>query len=72
MNGSSTLPLMTEIILLTIIFCRGFSVPYPDFNTKHQCRNFEKILKWGMDNAVHIPRNHVHRFGDVIDLVNPP
>ncbi|KAF9554911.1 hypothetical protein CPC08DRAFT_821399 [Agrocybe pediades] len=61
-----------DVGMLTYEWVKGFSVPYPDFNTQHQCRNFEKILKWGMDNAVHIPRNHVHRLPDTIDLPTPP
>ena len=53
-------------------FFRGYSEPYPDFNTKHQCRNFEKILAWANTTALHIPRDHVLRFEDEVDLVDRP
>jgi hypothetical protein len=53
-------------------YCRGISQPYPDFNTPHQCVNFEKVLEWGYQNAIHVPRDHVSRFGNVIDLPKAP
>ena len=53
-------------------FFRGFGEPYPDVNTKHQCRNFEKILTWADENALHVPRDHVLRFGDEVDLAGRP
>jgi len=51
---------------------RGINEPYPDFNTKHQCRNFEKILAWADANALHVRRDHVLRFGNEVDLVDRP
>ncbi|KAF9560661.1 hypothetical protein CPC08DRAFT_707948 [Agrocybe pediades] len=61
-----------DVGMITYEWVKGVSVPYPDFNTQHQCRNFEKILKWGMDNAVHIPTTHVHRLPGTINLTTPP
>ncbi|KAF8813235.1 hypothetical protein BYT27DRAFT_7335163 [Phlegmacium glaucopus] len=61
-----------DVGMITYEWVRGFSVPYPDFNTRHQCRNLEKILAWGNQNAVHIPRSHVSRFGHEVDLSKAP
>ena len=52
--------------------CRGFSEPYPNFNTLHQCRNVEKVIEWGKRNAVHILMDHVSRFGNEVDLPEAP
>ena len=51
---------------------RGFSGPYPNFNTRHQCRNFEKIISWGMVNGVDIPMGNVVRLGGEKDLPHGP
>lgn len=26
--------------------------PFPDFNVNHQCRDFDALLKWTMENSV--------------------
>jgi hypothetical protein len=53
-------------------YCRGINQPYPNFNTPHKCRNFEKVLDWGIQNAVKIPGGHVSRSGSEIDLPEGP
>jgi len=34
--------------------------PFPDFNTRHQCRNFDNIMKWQQENEVpqELYKNH--------------
>jgi len=61
-----------DVGMITYEWVRDFSEPYPDFNTKHQCRNFEKILAWANENALHVPRDHVLRFEDEVDLADRP
>ncbi|KAJ3509500.1 hypothetical protein NLJ89_g5194 [Agrocybe chaxingu] len=61
-----------DVAMITYEWVRGFRLPYPDFNTKHQCRNYQKILDWANDNAVHIPREHVTRLLDTVDMLTPP
>ena len=67
---------LAQIICLRLMFLAEVSAdrcrPYPDFNTLHQCRNFEKVLEWGNRNAIHIPRDHVSRFGNEVDLPEGP
>jgi len=58
-----------DVGIVTYEWVRGFKVPYPNFNTKHQCRNFDKILAWAYENSFHIPHS---RFGNVVDLVDAP
>ncbi|KAH0828880.1 hypothetical protein J3R83DRAFT_2268 [Lanmaoa asiatica] len=50
----------------------GHHDPVPDFRTNHKCRNFEKVIDWGYSHQVHIPTDHVVRFGNVIDLLEHP
>jgi len=61
-----------DVGMITYEWVKGFSRPYPDFNTWHQCRNLDKILDWGNQHAIHIPRNHVSRFGNEVDLSEAP
>ena len=75
MNGSGMLLLIQNLGSVAHShnpIIRGFKEPYPDFNTKHQCRNFEKILSWANENALHVPRDNVFRFEDEVDLVDRP
>ncbi|KAF8892789.1 hypothetical protein CPB84DRAFT_1783550 [Gymnopilus junonius] len=55
-----------------IITFRGFSSEYPDFNTKHQCRKFEKVIAWQKDRGVHVPASHVQRLEAEVDMPYPP
>ncbi|KAG1883827.1 hypothetical protein F4604DRAFT_1516758, partial [Suillus subluteus] len=43
-----------DVKMITWDWVQGLDTPYPNFNTRHQCRNFEKILDWAV-HAVHIP-----------------
>ncbi|KAJ3510759.1 hypothetical protein NLJ89_g4492 [Agrocybe chaxingu] len=61
-----------DVAMITYEWVKGFRLPYPDFNTKHQCRNYQKILDWANDNAVHIPKEHVTRLPDTVDMLTPP
>jgi len=61
-----------DVGLVTYEWVEGFSEPYPDFSTWHKCRNFDKVLDWNYAHGVHIPKSHVSRFPDTIDLVNEP
>ncbi|KAF9477270.1 hypothetical protein BDN70DRAFT_810980 [Pholiota conissans] len=59
--------------MITFEWVRGFSGAYPDFNTKHQCRNFEKLIAWQNANGIQdIPESRIVRQEGEIDLVNPP
>ncbi|KAG2059376.1 hypothetical protein BDR06DRAFT_1069387 [Suillus hirtellus] len=61
-----------DVTMMTWDWIRGHKIPYPNFNTRHQCRNYEKILDWAVEHAVHIPRSAVTRFEDTVDIPLPP
>ena len=61
----------TDLLTATYYF-RGYKRPYPDFNTKHQCRDIEKIIAWKKENSVQIPENEVRRPGPAEELALPP
>ncbi|KAF8877558.1 hypothetical protein CPB84DRAFT_1688693, partial [Gymnopilus junonius] len=60
--------------MITFEWVRGFSTPYPDFNTRHRCRNFEKMIGWQNANGVDsvIPQSHVIRLDGEVDLISVP
>ncbi|KAG1838415.1 hypothetical protein C8R48DRAFT_742769 [Suillus tomentosus] len=61
-----------DVTMMTWDWIRGHKIPYPNFNTRHQCRNYEEILDWAVEHAVHIPRSAVTRFEDTVDIPLPP
>ncbi|KAF9229000.1 hypothetical protein BS17DRAFT_217046 [Gyrodon lividus] len=71
-NLRQTLMCAADVGIIPYQWVVGFDHPVPDFRTKHQCRNHEKVIEWGYAHEVHIPREHVTRFGDVVDLLEHP
>ncbi|KAF8892786.1 hypothetical protein CPB84DRAFT_1783535 [Gymnopilus junonius] len=61
-----------DTAIITFKWVRGFSGEYPDFNMKHQCRYFEKIIAWQKDRGVHVPASHVQRLEGEVDMLYPP
>ncbi|KAG2059392.1 hypothetical protein BDR06DRAFT_949446 [Suillus hirtellus] len=61
-----------DVTMITWDWVQGHKIPYPNFNTRHQCRDFEKVLDWAVEHAVHIPRSAVIRFEDTVDIPLPP
>lgn len=41
-----------DVGVVTFDWVEGLPNPYPDFNTWHQCRDFEKIFAWFDEHAV--------------------
>lgn len=42
----------TDINLIPAQWVHGRDHPYPNFNTKHVCRNFDDILQWSIEHQV--------------------
>ena len=42
----------SDLGVLTYNWVEVQDFPWPNFNTQHQCRNFEKVLEWGKDKEV--------------------
>ncbi|KAG1768891.1 hypothetical protein EV702DRAFT_979147, partial [Suillus placidus] len=60
-----------DVTMITWYWVQGHAVPYPNFNTRHRCRNFEKIIDWSVEHAIHIHPSEVTRFEDTVDLPRP-
>ncbi|KAG1856582.1 hypothetical protein C8R48DRAFT_299137 [Suillus tomentosus] len=61
-----------DTTMITWYWVQGHDAPQANFNTRHRCRNFEKILDWSFEHAVHIDESKLIRFEDTIDLPKPP
>lgn len=57
-----------DTTMITWYWVQGRADPYPNFNTRHRCRNFEKLMDWSVEHAVHIEESEVTRFEDTVDL----
>lgn len=42
----------TDVNLIPTQWVHGRDRPYPNFNTKHVCRNYEAILQWAIEHQV--------------------
>ncbi|KAG2129547.1 uncharacterized protein EDB93DRAFT_1332252 [Suillus bovinus] len=60
-----------DVTTITWYWVEGHKIPYPNFNTRHQCRDYEKILDWAVEHAVHVPEEVVTRFEDTVDIPLP-
>ncbi|KAG1856641.1 hypothetical protein DFJ58DRAFT_784249 [Suillus subalutaceus] len=60
-----------DVTMITWDWVQEHKIPYPNFNTRHQCRNYEKILDWAVKHAVHIPESAVTRLEDTVDIPLP-
>ncbi|KAG2148192.1 uncharacterized protein EDB93DRAFT_1145053 [Suillus bovinus] len=60
-----------DVTMITWYWVEGHTVPYPNFNTRHRCRNFEKIMDWSYKHGIHIDKSEVTRFPDTVDLPKP-
>ncbi|KAJ6036866.1 hypothetical protein N7540_001145 [Penicillium herquei] len=44
-----------DVGVITHNWVEDYPRPYPDFNTWHQCRNFENVLQWAKDHEMQGP-----------------
>jgi hypothetical protein len=51
--------------IVTLNWVRGRRTPYPNFNVRHKCRDFAKLLEWGWRNGVEGVENRADRQGSV-------
>ena len=57
-----------DLAVMTYDWVEDRETPFPDFNSHHQCRNFERILEWTKANTVQMSWSQVTRFEDTVDL----
>lgn len=60
-----------DTTMITWYWVQGYDSPQANFNTRHRCRNFEKIMDWSTEHAIHIDESKMIRFEDTIDLPKP-
>ncbi|KAJ6602801.1 hypothetical protein DFH09DRAFT_1301805 [Mycena vulgaris] len=68
----SNLMCASDVGLITYEWVQNWTMPYPDFNTVHQCRDFDAIMDWQQANAVNILWDNVYRLPGEVDLPTPP
>lgn len=39
------------------VWIENIGAAFPDFMTKHKCKNFEAVRQWASDNQVSVNRN---------------
>ncbi|KAF2244522.1 hypothetical protein BU26DRAFT_523172 [Trematosphaeria pertusa] len=39
--------------VLTYVWVKGHSKPFPDFRVQHKCRNFDAVLQWVKDHQTY-------------------
>ncbi|KAG1729100.1 uncharacterized protein EDB91DRAFT_839379 [Suillus paluster] len=61
-----------DVTMITYDWLEGHDDPFPNFNIRHQCRNFEKVLDWVDERRVIVPRPKMVRLEDNVDLPSPP
>ncbi|KAL2060127.1 hypothetical protein VTL71DRAFT_9949 [Oculimacula yallundae] len=61
-----------DIGLVTAVWVDGYSEPYPDFSTQHQCRNFDKIREWALDRSLNVSMEEMVAARGVVSLPEPP
>ncbi|KAG4413536.1 hypothetical protein IFR04_013319 [Cadophora malorum] len=61
-----------DIGLVTAVWVDGYSEPYPDFSTRHQCRDFDKIRDWALDQALNVSMEEMVAARGQFSLSEPP
>ena len=54
-----TLKCHADVDLFTYLWVEGQDHPYPDFSANHQCRDFDALWRWAMENQLDIARSRV-------------
>ncbi|KAG1787741.1 uncharacterized protein HD556DRAFT_1448424 [Suillus plorans] len=60
-----------DTTMISWYWVQGETDPYPNFNTRHRCRNFDKIWDWSIKNSIHIAETEVTRYPDTVNLPRP-
>ena len=45
-----------DVGLYTAVWVKDYNEPYPDFNTQHTCRNFDKIRDWALNQELNVSK----------------
>ncbi|KAH7318924.1 hypothetical protein BKA65DRAFT_556362 [Rhexocercosporidium sp. MPI-PUGE-AT-0058] len=61
-----------DIGLVTAVSVDGYSEPYPNFSTRHPCRNLDKIREWALDQALNVSMEEMVEGRGEISLTEAP
>ena len=61
-----------DVGLITLNWVTVRKEPWPDFNTKHTCRNFENIQQWAHDKTAQPQTAKWERPSNIAGLETPP
>ena len=50
-----------DVGMISHHWIKDYPRPYPNFNTWHQCRNFEQVLEWTQGHQLRVTPGHVWR-----------
>ncbi|KAE9379888.1 hypothetical protein N431DRAFT_448721 [Stipitochalara longipes BDJ] len=62
----------SDIGLVTAVWVESYGEPYPDFNTQHQCRNFEKVQTWAKYHELNVSMQEMVAARGSVNLTEPP
>lgn len=57
-----------DITLLTYNWVKGRQMPYPNFNTVHTCKKWDKLVEW--KNTLDVTGHWVN--GSIVEAIQPP
>ena len=62
-----------DVGLIPMYWVKHHDHPYPDFSTKHKCRDYGRVWQWADENQVRTYEfSRVPRPDDAVELEVPP
>lgn len=61
-----------DVGLVTAVWVKDYSEPYPEFSTRHQCRNFDRIRDWALERSLNVSMKEVVAARGGISLAETP
>jgi hypothetical protein len=61
-----------DIGLVTGLWVEHYGEPYPDFSTRHQCRNFEKVQEWAKKHELNVSMEDIIAIRGSVNMTKPP
>lgn len=63
----------SDVGLLTYYWDEEVNSPRANFNTRHRCRNFERVLQWSVEQAAPDPMGgRVTKTAGIVEYPTPP
>ena len=62
----------SDIGLVTGVWVDSYGEPYPDFSTRHQCHDFEKVKEWATSHELNVSMEEIVAARGSVNLTEPP